>query len=196
MRPILITLIIISSTLLGPAGGTRVHAERSTRQPPPQPPTAGDILVRVAQNGWASAKRNIVESADQMPEADYSFKPVDTVRTVGQILAHVADSNYFYCARSKGEAPPVPDGTLEKNATTKAAIVKALGESVAYCDAAYAALTPASAADTVKAGNNQIPRVQPLFNNVSHNVEHYGNLVTYFRMKKMVPPSTKREGGA
>jgi hypothetical protein len=90
----------------------------------------------------------------------------------------------------------VPDGTLEKTATTKAAIVKALGESVAYCDAVYASLTAASAADMIKVGANQIPRVQPLFNNVSHNVEHYGNVVTYFRMKNMVPPSTKREGGS
>ena len=167
-----------------------------TGQGPSQPQGAGAILVRVAQNGWAGAKRNIVESAAQMPEADYSFKPVDSVRTFGQILAHVADSNNFYCARSKGEPPPVPDGTLEKTATTKAAIVKALGESVAYCDAVYASLTATSAAEMVKAGNNQIPRVQPLFNNVMHNVEHYGNVVTYFRMKKMVPPSTKREGGS
>jgi uncharacterized damage-inducible protein DinB len=165
-------------------------------QAPSQAPGAGAVLVRLAQGAWAGAKRNIVESADQMPEADYSFKPVDTVRTFGQILAHVADSNYFYCARSKGEAPPVPDGTLEKTATTKAAIVKALGESVAYCDAVYASLTAATAAEMVKAGDNQIPRVQPLFSNVSHNVEHYGNLVTYFRIKKIVPPSTKREGGA
>jgi uncharacterized damage-inducible protein DinB len=159
-------------------------------------PSAGGLLVRVAQNGWAGAKRDIVESADQMPEANYSFKPVDSVRTFGQILAHVADSNYFYCARSKGEAPPVPDGTLEKTATTKAAIVKALGESVAYCDKLYAALTPETVTGMVQAGQNQIPRVQPLFNNLSHNVEHYGNLVTYFRMKKLVPPSTKREGGS
>ncbi|HEX7019888.1 MAG TPA: DinB family protein [Gemmatimonadaceae bacterium] len=160
-----------------------------------QPSGAGDILVRIAQNAWAGAKRNIVESAEQMPEANYGYKPVDSVRSFGQILAHVADSNYFYCARSKGEEPPVPDGTLEKTATTKAAIVKALNESVAYCDAVYASLTAASAADMVKAGSRQLPRVQPLFANASHNVEHYGNLVTYFRMKQMVPPSTKREGG-
>ena len=165
------------------------------QQAPAQQPTAATLLVRVAQNGWASAKRNIVESADQMPEADYGFKPADDVRTFGQILAHVADTNNFYCARAKGEAPPVADGTLEKTATTKAAIVKALRESVAYCDGVYTALTPGSVAAMVTAGNDQIPRVQPLFNNISHNVEHYGNLVTYFRVKKMVPPSTKREGG-
>jgi uncharacterized damage-inducible protein DinB len=190
MRPIVITVLV--SVLAAPA----FAQSGRTGQGPSQPTGAGAVLVRIAQNAWAGAKRNIVESADQMPEANYSFKPVDSVRTFGQILAHVADSNYFYCARSKGETPPVPDGTLEKTATAKAAIVKALGESVAYCDAVYASLTPASAAEMVKAGENQIPRVQPLFGNVSHNVEHYGNLVTYFRMKKIVPPSTKREGGS
>jgi uncharacterized damage-inducible protein DinB len=190
MRVIPATIVI--SLLAAPALAQSAPAG----QAPSQPLSAAALLVRLAQNAWAGAKRNVVESADQMPEADYGFKPVDTVRTFGQVLAHVADSNYFYCARSKGEAPPVPDGMLEKTATTKAAIVKALGESVAYCDAVYGSLTPASAAEMVKAGNNQIPRVQPLFSNVSHNVEHYGNLVTYFRMKKMVPPSTKREGGS
>ena len=188
----LIVINVIVSLLAAPAFAQGGRTGQGTSQPA----DAGAFLVRLAQNAWAGAKRNIVDSADQMPEANYSFKPVATVRTFGEILAHVADSNYFYCARSKGEAPPVPDGTLEKTATTKAAIVKALGESVAYCDAVYASLTAASAAEMVKAGNNQIPRVQPLFSNVSHNVEHYGNLVTYFRMKNLVPPSTKREGGS
>jgi uncharacterized damage-inducible protein DinB len=188
----LIVINVVVGLLAAPAFAQGERSGQGTAQPP----SAGAVMVRIAQNGWAGAKRNIVESAEQMAEANYNFKPVDSVRTFGQILAHVADSNYFYCARSKGEAPPVPDGTLEKTATTKAAIVKALGESVAYCDAVYASLTAASAADMVKAGTNQIPRVQPLFNNVSHNVEHYGNVVTYFRMKNMVPPSTKREGGS
>ena len=188
----LIVIGVVIDLLAAPAFAQSGRAGQGASEPP----SAGAVLVRIAQNAWTGAKRNIVESAAQMPEADYSFKPADNVRTFGQILAHVADTNYFYCARSKGEEPPVPDGTLEKTATTKAAIVKALGESVAYCDAVYAALTAASAAEMVKAGSNQVPRVQPLFGNVAHNVEHYGNLVTYFRIKKMVPPSTKREGGS
>jgi uncharacterized damage-inducible protein DinB len=190
MRSIVITFV---------AGMLATPALAQTGQPAAaasQPATAASIMVRLAQGAWASAKRDIVESADQMPEADYDFKPADNVRTFGQVLAHVADGNNFYCARSKGEPSPVANGTIEKTATTKDAIVKALRESVAYCDAVYSALTPASAAEMVKAGNNQIPRVQPLFGNASHNVEHYGNLVTYFRLKKMVPPSTKREGGS
>lgn len=187
---------VVTICILASMTAASVCAQSAPAAAQSQAPASGTVLVRLAQGAWASAKRDIVESADQMPEADYAFKPVDSVRTFGQIIAHVADSNYFYCARAKGEAPPVADGTLEKTATTKAAIVKGLTESVAYCDAVYASLTETSAAEMVKMGNNMGPRVQPLFANASHNVEHYGNLVTYFRIKGMVPPSTKREGGA
>lgn len=172
-------------------------AQTPPAQTPAQSMTAGTLVVRMVQSAWNNAKRDIVESADQMPDADYAFKPVASVRTFGQILAHVADSNYYYCARAKGEVAPSPDGKFEKELTTKAAIVKALRESVAYCDGAYQSLTEASANQMVTppGAKNAIPRAQPLLNNASHNVEHYGNLVTYFRIKGMVPPSTKRESG-
>ena len=183
-----ITLLAVSCL----AAGT------SFAQPAAQPPAAGNLTSRVVQSAWASAKRNIVESADQLAEADYPFKPVDTVRTAGQILAHVAGTNYVYCSAAKGEKTPFEEDHFEKTATTKAAIVKALADSVAYCDAAYSALTDASASEMVNApfGTNKVPRLSPLLGNVGHNVEHYGNLVTYFRIKGMVPPSTKRSGGA
>jgi uncharacterized damage-inducible protein DinB len=177
---------------------TPLAAQTPSSQSPAPRPTPGALMVRLAQGAWNNAKRDIVESAAQMPEGSYAYKPVDSVRTFGQILAHVADSNYFYCARAKGETAPSPDGRFEKEATTKAAIVKALADSVAYCDGVYAALTETSVAEMVTppGARNAIPRAQPLFANASHNVEHYGNLVTYFRMKGMVPPSTKREGGS
>ena len=126
-------------------------AQTSSQPPAPRAVTAGALMVRLAQGAWNNAKRDIVESADQMPEADYAYKPVASVRTFGQILAHVADSNYYYCARAKGETAPSPDGKFEKDATTKAAIVKALAESVAYCDGVYAALTDASVTEMVTA---------------------------------------------
>ena len=180
------------------AGTALAQTSPPSQAQAPTSTTPGALAVRMIQGAWNGAKRDIVESADQMPEANFGFKPVDTVRTFGQILAHVADSNYFYCARAKGEAPPSPDGKFEKEATTKAAVVKALADSVAYCDAVYASLTESNVAEMVKApdARNPSPRGGPLLSNAAHNVEHYGNLVTYFRIKGMVPPSTKREGGS
>jgi uncharacterized damage-inducible protein DinB len=161
-----------------------------------RPPAAADqSFSQAVRNAWNGAKRNIVESAEQMPEENYSFKPVETVRTFGQILAHVAGTSYVYCSAAKGEKTPFEEDHFEKTATTKAAIVKALADSNAYCDQAFTALTDATAAQPVSNpfGSGQSPRVSSLLANTGHLNEHYGNLVTYFRIKGMVPPSSKRQ---
>jgi uncharacterized damage-inducible protein DinB len=147
------------------------------------------------RSAWSGAERNIKESADQMPEADYGFRPVDTVRTFGEILSHVAGANYVYCAAAKGEKSPHAEDEFEKSATTKAAIVKALGDSLAYCDAIFTSLTDATAGEMVTGpfGGRQRPRASALLGNIGHLNEHYGNLVTYFRIKGMVPPSSRRQ---
>ena len=143
---------------------------------------------------WNGAKRNIKESADQMPAENYGFKPVDSVRTFGQILAHVAGASYAICASAKGEKTPFAEDDFEKSATTKAAIVKATNDAIAYCDGAFAALTDASAGQMVQNpfGQGQLARTGALVLQIGHDNEHYGNLVTYFRIKGMVPPSSKR----
>jgi len=152
-------------------------------------------VSQAIKNAWNGAKRNITESAEQMPEADYGFKPVDGVRTFGQILAHVAGASYVYCSAARGEKSPFSEGDFEKTATTKAAIIKAVADANAYCDAAFNALTDASAGELVQNpfGQGQFPRASALLNNTNHLNEHYGNLVTYFRIKGMVPPSSRRE---
>src|SRR5512132_205511 len=154
---------------------------------PAQP--AADPISQSIRNAWNGAKRNITESAEQMPEADYAFKPVDTVRSFGAILAHIAGANYVFCAPARNEKPPHEEDYFEKSAKTKAEIVKALNDSYAYCDAAYNALTDKTAGETIS-GN--VARAQRLIGNAGHLQEHYGNLVTYFRIKGMVPPTSRR----
>jgi uncharacterized damage-inducible protein DinB len=143
---------------------------------------------------WDGAKRNIRESAEQMPEEHYDFKPTPEVRSFGAILAHVAGASYVFCASAKGEKSPYAEDYFEKNATKKADIVKATNDAIVYCDGAYTALTDATAGQMVAApfASRQVPRVNPLVGQIGHDNEHYGNLVTYFRIKGMVPPSSKR----
>ena len=128
-----------------------------------------------------------------MPEANYAFKPVDTVRSFGAVVAHVAGANYVFCSAAVGEKPPHAEDEYEKSATTKAAITKALRESVAYCDKAYASLTDQKAAEMIQMpfGMSSSSRASALMGNTGHVQEHYGNLVTYFRIKGMVPPSSR-----
>ena len=91
-----------------------------------QTPAAGTQPVTAGlRQWWDGAKKNIRESAEFMPEVNYSFKPVDTVRTFGAILAQVAGANYVICSAAKGEKSPHAEDDFEKSATTRSAPVAA-----------------------------------------------------------------------
>jgi uncharacterized damage-inducible protein DinB len=78
----------------------------------------------------------------------------------------------------------------------KAALVKALGESLALCDKVYTGTTDANFSQAVSVaagvGNEGTGTVRGavLMFNIAHNNEHYGNVVVYMRLKGHVPPST------
>ena len=157
-------------------------------------PAAGSDVSGSLRKAWTSAKTNITQSAEVMPEANYAYKPVDTVRSFGAILAHIAGANYVFCSAAMGQKSPHAEDEFEKSATTRAAIIKALADSMAYCDKAFAAATDRTLAEPIEMpfGMGKDTRAAALMGNVGHLNEHYGNLVTYFRMKGLVPPTSRR----
>jgi uncharacterized damage-inducible protein DinB len=159
--------------------------------PPAAPAGPTDPISKSLFGMFNTIKLNLTQSADKVPESDFAFQPTKEVRTFGQMLAHVANSNYSYCAAAKGEPNPNKDD-LEKTRTTKADIVKALNDALTYCEGVYAGMTDAKLVEMIKAGQNEVPRASRLIGNISHDNEHYGNLVTYMRIKGIVPPSTER----
>ena len=131
----------------------------------------------------------IERAAEKMPEEEYAFKPDPAVRSFGQILGHVADANFSFCSGVLGESSPSPG--IEKTKTTKAELRVALHDAFAYCSRAYDTLTEASASETIKAFGQERNKLGVLWFNASHNLEHYGNLVVYMRLKGIVPPSSE-----
>jgi len=136
------------------------------------------------------AKSDVLRSADKVSEDLYAFKPTDTVRSFGQLVGHVADAQYLFCAAAMGEKNP-NSSSAEKTKTSKADLVQALKDAVAYCDKAFDSLTDANAGQTVKFFGRETTRVGVLAFNNMHTMEHYGNMVTYMRLKGIVPPSSE-----
>jgi uncharacterized damage-inducible protein DinB len=126
-----------------------------------------------------------------MSDADYSFKPTDEVRSYGQIVGHVANANYMFCSTALGEKSPAA-ADIEKTKTTKADLVQALKDSFAYCDKAYDGMTDTLALQKVKLFGHEMPALGVLTFNNMHDYEHYGNIVTYLRLKNIVPPSSEK----
>jgi len=143
---------------------------------------------------YTRIKANLIASAEKMPEESYSFKPVDTVRSYGQIVGHVADAQYMFCSVALGE--PNPALKIEQTKTTKADLVTALKSAVAYCDKAYDSMDDASGAQMVKMFGMDMPKAGALNINNIHDMEHYGNLVTYMRMKNIIPPTSEQPPAA
>jgi uncharacterized damage-inducible protein DinB len=144
----------------------------------------------INKRGYERTKGILLRSAEKMPEEDYTFKPVDTVRTYGQIIGHLADAQYLFCSTASREKNP--DLKIEKTKTSKADLVGALKDGFAYCDKVYDAMTDAAAIQTVTFFGNDVPKFAVLSVNIGHNMEHYGNLVTYMRIKGIVPPTSEQ----
>ena len=161
-----------------------------------QMPAAGQKvdLATSLQRGYAGIKANFTAAADKMPEADYNFKPGTTpeARTYGQVIAHIAQSQFGQCSGLTGVPNPMAGKNLEKDLTTKADITKALAESFALCDKAFAAVTDANALEMVKAGPNEQTRAASLYGVIVHGNEMAGTAYVYLRSKNIVPPSTER----
>ena len=143
---------------------------------------------------YARLKTILISSAEKMPEENYNFKPTEAIRSYGQLVGHVADAQYIFCSVALGEKNP--GLKIEQTKTTKADLVAALKEAVAYCDKAYDSMTDASGSQMVKLFDMDLPKLGALSINNMHDMEHYGNMVTYMRLKNIVPPTSEQPPAA
>ena len=138
---------------------------------PPAAPTAG----AAAKAGFDEVSGWLAAAAQLVPADKYTYTPVSTVRSFGQLMAHAADGMNWYCGSAKA-AKDVPwSDAVEKGDTSKATVVAALKSATAGCAAAYASPTA---------------RIDKLMANIAHSSLHYGNAITYLRMMGLKPPSS------
>jgi uncharacterized damage-inducible protein DinB len=136
----------------------------------------------------------VTRSADKISENLYSFQATPEVRTIAQLFGHIADAYFAMCSAAEGSKPPQQG--LEQSATTKAALVKALADGVSYCQSVMAGMTDHKGSESVPFYFGPTPRLSILYFVTTHTYEHYGNLVTYMRVNKIVPPSSEAPGPA
>lgn len=162
----------------------------------PAPPAS----VAAEVNGfYTSIAGFITRSAAMVPAEKYTYQATPEVRSFARLFAHITDDNNGACAALAGVTPAparVDTGTAGAWAADKMAkadLEKGLADSVALCQKAFAAITPANMMEPAGRGNRT--KIGFLIYNTSHINEHYGNLVTYLRLNGMVPPSSQPRGG-
>ena len=90
----------------------------------------------------------------------------------------------MFCSQALGEANQAKD--IEKTKTSKADLVAAGKDAVAYCNKAFDAMTDAKGSQMVKLFNFEVAKLTLLSLNTAHTDEHYG-----LRLKEIVPPTSE-----
>lgn len=153
-------------------------------------PAPADPISASQNKMYTMLSSVVISAAEKMPEENYGFKPTTDVRSFGQLVGHLADSQHYFCSSVEGQIKP--GGGAEKNKTSKAELVAALKEAVGYCSKIYASMTDAKGSEMMKFMNQDFAKLTVLSANTAHDYEHYGNMVTYMRIKGVVPPTSEK----
>src|SRR5580704_12997036 len=166
-------------------GAARAQEKPAAQGAPAAQATPPANPITMSEKGfYGFVSGAVISAAQKMPEENYSFKPTPEVRAFGQIVGHVADASYNFCSQVSGEANPAKD--IEKTKTAKADLVAALKDAVAYCNK-----TDAKGSEMMKMFGFNLAKLTILSINTAHTDEHYGNMVTYMRIKGIVPPTSE-----
>jgi uncharacterized damage-inducible protein DinB len=183
-----INALLLSAALAFPP----VLALPAAAQAPGVAPAIATPAASAALTGlkfpWNRVKDILVRAAEKMPEENYAFKASPDVKSFGQLVGHVADANYMFVAMASGEKPVPRD--VEKTKTSKADLVAALKDSFAVADKALS-MTDADLATPMTMFGMETNRFAVVGLMIAHDWEHYGNMVTYMRIKGIVPPSSE-----
>jgi hypothetical protein len=172
-------------------------ARLAVAQPAADTPKPLPGLVKEVQGIFNNIRGNITKAAAQFPDDKLTWQPTPAVRSWARLIAFVADLNNTACFTLAGATRLAKFDTEDTansaaNKMSKADLEKALAESFALCDKAFAAVTEANMAERATPGRSKLGL---LVFHTSHINEHYGNLVTYMRLNGLVPPSTAARGG-
>jgi len=174
------------------AGGSYARLQE-TLEIKPYMPASDSLKAR-----FSGVKTYFQRLAERMPEADYDFRPTPVMESFATRIAHTAGMNFEKCAYLVARPNPYQGVDLDATYTKKAELLTLLRESFTFCDGYMLRLSPAVLAETtqIKAppgasfAEVKVELGGVAIDVVSHNMEMYGYLAVYLRLKGIVPPTS------
>jgi uncharacterized damage-inducible protein DinB len=141
------------------------------------------------------AENKLTRLGEAIPAEKYTWRPAKDVRSVSEVLLHVAAGNYFITKRL-GTEPPAglnPQG-FDKSTTDKAKVLDWVKKSFDHVKQAATKLTDADMEKTAPwFGDRQASYREILFFLGAHDHEHLGQTIAYARMNGVTPPWTEEQ---
>jgi hypothetical protein len=142
------------------AAGDFDDAERTTMT------TATKSVQEILIGQWHELGKKVLALGEALPASAFEERPLDGVRTPGEIFRHLAFWHDWVAASAKGERPDGSANELPKSAAPSKALAAGGGEMAAE-------------------------RVELASSFLGHTAEHYGQLAVYARLNGVVPPASR-----
>ena len=124
--------------------------------------------------------------ANTMPADGYAFRPHSESMTFGELMRHIATTNYQFCAGLKDVDPPTD---AQATPTLKGPIVRFLQDSFNYCTPIIRSLTDAQLSAKHNSPDGNLTGREVLLALYIHVAHHRGQAEIYLRDKGIRPPS-------
>lgn len=191
MKRTILSLVVIA--LLLTLGAAQSYAQAAPAAPAAAAPAQGTAGTKdEAVRNFDDASSKILRLAEAFPAEKYTWRPGEGVRSVSEVLLHVAAGD-FNIPRRLGTPPPEgfqPSPNYDKSSTDKAQVVATLKQAIEHVKKAYAAVDDAEKTSPWFGGRQASMR-EIMFFLASHNHEHLGQLIAYARMNGITPPWTE-----
>ena len=133
---------------------------------------------------FAALSQLSIAVAQAMPPDQYGFRPHPESMDFGQLMSHIAITNYQFCVGLKDTQPPALPSPKEKDA-----VVKFLSDSFEYCTGIISNLTDAQLSAAHDSPDGHLPGREVLLAMYIHVAHHRGQAEIYLRDKGIKPPS-------
>jgi hypothetical protein len=154
----------------------------------PAGPVANPVTTMV-KSQLTRYEKNMVAAADSMPAEKYGYKPTPEMNSFGHVVMHIAQSNYFLCAKISGQTAPEFKLT---DADGKDKLVAGLKASFEYCSTALAGVDDSKLSDPLTLfGSRQTSRAGALIILSDDWYDHYAGQAIYLRLNGILPPTAQ-----
>jgi uncharacterized damage-inducible protein DinB len=133
---------------------------------------------------FAALSKLSIAVAQAMPADQYGFRPHPESMDFGQLMSHIATTNYQFCAGLKDSDPPSLTSPTEKDA-----VVKFLSDSFDYCSTVIPSLTEEQLNRPHNSPDGRLSGREILLAMYVHVAHHRGQAEIYLRDKGFRPPS-------
>lgn len=167
------------------AGGTQAAAQQAKKPQKPISGFRGEYLRQLDE-----IEKKLLDLAGAFPREKYVWRPGEDVRSVSEVLVHVAQSNFFIPTLTGVKAPEGLTADMEKTVTEKGKVIAMVRQSFEHVRRAVTELSDTRLDAKVTMYGQQTTVRDVYFTAATHIHEHLGQLIAYARMNSIVPPWT------